>query len=137
MVKLAEAPHIGAVEICGADRLWDGEMDCFRAGNTTILLVKINGQFHAYQARCPHQGAALAEGELDGGLITCSAHRWQFNATNGLGVNPRSAHLKCFPVHVVERKVLIEVEPDGVDAESQLQSCCDGHNEGTDDGERT
>jgi nitrite reductase/ring-hydroxylating ferredoxin subunit len=110
VVKLDKAPSIGAVELCGADQLWDGEMECFRAGDTTILLLKINGQFHAYQGHCPHQGAALAEGELEGGLLTCTAHRWQFDATNGQGVNPKSAHLKCFPVHVVERKVLIEVE---------------------------
>jgi nitrite reductase/ring-hydroxylating ferredoxin subunit len=129
MVKLAEAPHISAVEICGADQLWDGEMECFRAGDTTILLLKINGQFHAYQGHCPHQGAALAEGELEGGLLTCTAHRWQFDATSGQGVNPKSAHLKCFPVHVVERKVLIEVELDGIDVAPELQSCCDGHNQ--------
>jgi nitrite reductase/ring-hydroxylating ferredoxin subunit len=110
MVKLAEARYISAVEICGADHLWDGEMECFRAGDTTILLLKINGQFHAYQGHCPHQGAALAEGELENGLLTCTAHRWQFDAMNGQGVNPKSAHLKRFPVHVVERKVFIEVE---------------------------
>jgi nitrite reductase/ring-hydroxylating ferredoxin subunit len=128
MVKLAEARPVSAVEICGADQLWDGEMECFRAGDTTILLLKINGQFHAYQGHCPHQGAALAEGELEGGVLTCTAHRWQFDATNGQGVNPRSARLKRFPVQVVERKVLIEVQPDGV-LEPHLQSCRDGDNE--------
>ena len=110
MVGVVDAQPAGAVELCGADQLWDGEMECFRAGDSTVLLLKINGRFHAYQGHCPHQGAALAEGELDGGLITCTAHRWQFDATNGQGVNPKSARLKCFPVHVVERKVLIEVE---------------------------
>jgi nitrite reductase/ring-hydroxylating ferredoxin subunit len=129
MVKFAQARHISTVEICGADQFWDGEMECFRAGATTILLLKINGQFHAYQGHCPHQGAALADGELDGGLLTCTAHRWQFDATNGQGVNPKSAHLKCFPVHVVERRVLIDVELDGVNVEPELQSCCDGLNE--------
>jgi len=129
MVKLAEVRRMSAVEICGADQLWDGEMECFRAGDTTILLLKVNGQYHAYQGHCPHQGAALAEGELDGGVLTCTAHRWQFNATNGLGVNPRSARLKCFPVHVVDRRVLIEVEPGRAIAEPELQSCRDGHNE--------
>ena len=128
IVKFAQARHISAVEICDADQLWDGEMECFRAGNATILLLKINGQFHAYQGHCPHQGAALAEGELEGGLLTCTAHRWQFDATNGQGVNPKSAHLKCFPVHVIERKVLVEVEFGGV-LEPELQSCCDGFNE--------
>ncbi len=129
MVKLAEAQHTSAVEICGSDHLWDGEMGCFSAGNTAILLLKINGQFHAYQGHCPHQGAALAEGEFDGGLITCSAHRWQFDATNGQGVNPKSARLKCFPVHVVERKVLIEVKLGGVNVEPEPLSRCDDHNE--------
>jgi nitrite reductase/ring-hydroxylating ferredoxin subunit len=122
IVKLAQGPDIGAVEICSADQLWDGEMECFRARDTTILLLKINGQFHAYQGRCPHQGASLAEGELAGGLLTCTAHRWQFDARNGQGVNPRSARLKCFPVRVVERKVLIEMAL-GEIKDSELQSC--------------
>jgi nitrite reductase/ring-hydroxylating ferredoxin subunit len=127
IVKLAQARHISAVEICSADQLWDGEMECFRAGDMTILLLKINGQFHAYQGHCPHQGAPLAEGELDGGLLTCAAHRWQFDARNGQGVNPKSARLKCFPVRVVERKVLIEVELSDIN-DSEPQSC-GGHNE--------
>jgi nitrite reductase/ring-hydroxylating ferredoxin subunit len=121
-VKLAQSPHIRAIEICSADQLWDGEMECFRAGDTTILLLKINGQFHAYQAHCPHQGASLAEGELDGGLLTCTAHKWQFDARNGQGVNPKSARLKCFPVRVVERKVLIEMDLGGI-KDSELQAC--------------
>src|ERR1700728_5345692 len=129
IVNLAEARHISAVEICGADELWDGEMECFRAGNTTILLLRINGQFHAYQGRCPHQGAALAEGEFDGELITCAAHRWQFDARNGRGVNPKSACLKRFPVHVIERKVLVEVDLGSVNVEPEPHSRCDGLNE--------
>jgi nitrite reductase/ring-hydroxylating ferredoxin subunit len=122
MVKLAESPHISAVEICGVDQLWDGEMESFSARNTTILLLKINGQFHAYQGKCPHQGATLAEGELDGALLTCPAHRWQFDATTGQGVNPKSARLKGFPVHVVGRKVVIDVELGGVNVESESLS---------------
>jgi toluene monooxygenase system ferredoxin subunit len=131
MVKAAESRDVvGAVEICGADRLWDGEMECFRAGNTSVLLLKINGQFHAYQAHCPHQGAALSEGEFDGALITCTAHRWQFDAKNGRGVNPKSGRLQCFAVHVVVRKVLVEMELASANAEPQPQSCCDGLGEG-------
>ncbi|MDB5483972.1 MAG: Rieske (2Fe-2S) domain protein [Caulobacteraceae bacterium] len=119
MVEFARSRDIGVVEICGVDQLWDGEMQLFRAGATSVLLLKINGQYHAYQGRCPHQGAALVDGDLDDGLLTCPAHRWQFDATNGRGVNPESARLKCFPVHVVERKVLVEVELGGVNAEPE------------------
>src|SRR5260370_42682662 len=113
MLKLAESRPVTAVEVCGVDELWDGEMACFRVGDAAILLLKLDGRFHAYQGPCPHQGVALAEGELDGGLLPCRAHRWQFDAASGQGVNPRSAHLKRFPVHVAERKVSIEIAFDG------------------------
>jgi nitrite reductase/ring-hydroxylating ferredoxin subunit len=128
MMKFAETRQSSSVELCGADQLWDGEMECFHAGRTSILLLKINGQFYAFQGHCPHQGAALVEGELDGELLVCAAHRWQFDATTGQGVNPRSAQLKSFPVRVVERKVMIDVEPSGA-LEPELQPHCDGHNE--------
>jgi toluene monooxygenase system ferredoxin subunit len=107
MLKLAESRP---VEVCGVDELWDGEMACFRVGDAAVLLLKLDGRFHAYQGHCPHQGVALAEGELDGGLLTCRAHRWQFDAVTGQGVNPRSARLKRFPVRVAERKVSVEIE---------------------------
>jgi nitrite reductase/ring-hydroxylating ferredoxin subunit len=116
MVKLAESRPAAAVELCNADELWDGEMACFRVGGAAVLLVKLDGRFHAYQGRCPHQGVALVEGELDGGLLTCRAHRWQFDAASGRGVNPGSAHLKRFAVHMVGRMVSIEMAPDAADS---------------------
>jgi nitrite reductase/ring-hydroxylating ferredoxin subunit len=100
----------GSVEICDVDRLWDGEMESIGVSDTTVLVLKLNGEFRAYQALCPHQCAALADGELADGLITCHAHRWQFRAADGRGVNPRSACLKRFPLHVVDGKVLIDLE---------------------------
>jgi nitrite reductase/ring-hydroxylating ferredoxin subunit len=129
MVNFVEPRRIRAVEVCGADELWDGEMEPFCVNNSDILLLKLDGQFHAYQGHCPHQGVALADGELIGGLLTCPAHRWQFDAANGQGVNPRSAHLKCFPVHVVGRKVLVEVEPGGDNVDQEAQSFSSQHNE--------
>jgi toluene monooxygenase system ferredoxin subunit len=113
MLTLAQSPPAGPVAVCGVDDLWDGEMACFRIGDTAVLLLKLGGRFHAYQGQCPHQGVALAEGEFDDGLLTCRAHRWQFDAATGQGVNPRSAHLKRFPVRVVDGMVSIDVALDG------------------------
>jgi nitrite reductase/ring-hydroxylating ferredoxin subunit len=109
MVSRADT-RVGGVELCDVDRLWDGEMESMSVGATEILILKLDGQFHAYEARCPHQGTALTEGELEDGVITCRAHHWQFNATDGQGVNPRSACLKRIPIHVVDRKVLLDLE---------------------------
>ena len=130
MVDLATLESGGAVELCSIDQLWDGEMQAFRLGDATILLLRIDGRYHAYQGRCPHQGAALVDGDLDdGGLLTCAAHGWQFDAMTGLGVNPKSARLKAFPVCVVERRVLIQTEPSDASQAPEPAPLCGSHSE--------
>jgi toluene monooxygenase system ferredoxin subunit len=102
------------VEVCGVEDVWEGEMECFCVRDAAILLLKLDGQFRAYQGRCPHQGVALVEGHLDGTVLTCRAHHWQFNALNGEGINPRRAHLECFSTEIVAGMVLIGVPGDNV-----------------------
>lgn len=109
MVNGAGTPTADFVEVCGVEDVWEGEMECFCVRDTAILLLKLDGQFRAYQGRCPHQGIALVEGDLDGTTLTCRAHNWQFNVLTGEGINPRTAHLKRFPTEIVDGKVLIGV----------------------------
>src|SRR5487761_758824 len=82
------------VEVCRVEDLWDGEMASFRDEDIAILLVRLGGQIHAYDGRCPHQGAALVEGELLGNVLTCHAHHWQFDAVTGAGLNPLKSCLR-------------------------------------------
>jgi nitrite reductase/ring-hydroxylating ferredoxin subunit len=96
------------VEVCGVEDLWDGEMASFRVHDVAILLVRLDGQIHAYDGRCPHQGAALAEGELSGAVLTCHAHHWQFDAATGAGINPRKSCLKRLHLEIVEGKIRVE-----------------------------
>jgi toluene monooxygenase system ferredoxin subunit len=100
------------VEVCGVEDIWEGEMQTFCVRDAAILLLKLDGRFLAYQARCPHRGVALVEGDLDGAVLTCRGHHWQFNALNGEGINPRKAHLECFSTEIVAGKILIAVPSD-------------------------
>ena len=68
----------GYVQLIGADDLWDGEMESFDVGEEEVLLLKVDGQIRAYDGICPHQSISLVEGELEGGVLTCRAHEWQF-----------------------------------------------------------
>ena len=97
------------VEVCSIEDIWEGEMQCFSVRDASILLLKLDGRFRAYQGRCPHQGVALVEGDLDGAILTCRAHHWQFNALNGEGINPRKAHLECFATEIVAGKIFTGV----------------------------
>src|SRR3954467_12109444 len=53
------------------------------ANGQDVVLLRAGGGWKAYQGRCPHQGALLGEGELDGGELVCRNHRWRFDAQTG------------------------------------------------------
>ncbi|MGD9530212.1 Rieske 2Fe-2S domain-containing protein [Pseudonocardia sp.] len=99
------------VEVADDDELWDGEMESYDVGDTEVLLVKIDGQHYAYRGICPHQSVALVEGSLDGRTLTCRAHEWSFDATNGAGINPRDTCLTRHEVRVRDGVVLVSRRP--------------------------
>ena len=53
------------------------------ANEADIVLVKSRDNWRAFEGRCPHQGALLGEGELDGGALVCRNHRWRFSVGSG------------------------------------------------------
>jgi toluene monooxygenase system ferredoxin subunit len=82
------------IEVATLDDLWEGEVTDVQVGDEIILLVHLaGGEIRAYQGYCPHQKATLAAGHLDGQILTCAAHLWQFNLSTGEGVNPQGCQL--------------------------------------------
>jgi cytochrome P450/nitrite reductase/ring-hydroxylating ferredoxin subunit len=55
----------------------------FSPNGVDIALVRAGGEWRAFEGRCPHQGALLGEGELDGGALVCRNHRWRFSIETG------------------------------------------------------
>jgi nitrite reductase/ring-hydroxylating ferredoxin subunit len=97
----------GYAVIANDGDLWDGDMECYDLDGAEILLARIDGTYHAYDGSCPHQGTSLADGRLEDGLLTCSAHEWEFDLRTGLGVNPATACLRRYAVRVAEGKILV------------------------------
>ena len=48
-----------------------------------IALFKAGGKIYAIHSVCPHQGGPLDEGGLDGNLVMCPWHGWQFDVQTG------------------------------------------------------
>src|SRR5687768_16801176 len=53
------------------------------AGERIVALYNVGGQFHALDGICPHQGGPLGKGVLNGCIVTCPWHGWQFDVTTG------------------------------------------------------
>lgn len=53
------------------------------ADSFDVVLVRTSTGLRAYQGRCPHQGALLGEGEIDGDVLVCRNHGWRFTVETG------------------------------------------------------
>ena len=48
-----------------------------------IAVFNVDGAFYAIEDTCPHSGASLAEGWIEGTTVTCPWHAWCFSLTDG------------------------------------------------------
>ena len=92
-----------------ADDLWQGEMRGVVVGGRRVLLLRTEEGVCAYEDRCAHLGLPLSQGRLEGGVITCSAHHYQYDARTGQGVNPDRVRLRAYPVCIVRGEIAVDV----------------------------
>lgn len=85
-------------------------MEVFEVDDTEVLIVHApGGEVRAYDPTCPHQDHPLIEGELEGCILTCSAHLWQFDVVSGEGVNPVGERLSAYAVKVEDDAVWVAI----------------------------
>jgi 3-phenylpropionate/trans-cinnamate dioxygenase ferredoxin subunit len=112
------------IEVLKTGDLKDGQMKAVKASGRDILLAKVGGKFYATENICPHMGGKLAQGKLEGSVVTCPLHGSQFNLKDGSVVRwtnwpgvvvavtklmRRPRAIKTYPVKVEGDKVLVEV----------------------------
>lgn len=96
--------------VANVNDLQDGEMRQVSVGETDILLVKLDGKFHAVGAYCTHYQAPLAEGVLSENHVVCPWHNAYFNVETGDQQEPPGLDsLACYQVRVEDEKVIVSV----------------------------
>lgn len=70
-------------EAMKTDSLKNGEMKAVNIAGKDILIAKVADKFYAVQNLCPHMKGKLAQGKLDGNILTCPKHASQFDVTDG------------------------------------------------------
>ncbi len=92
--------------------VWRGEKVGVEIDGRPVLLVNVEGPVCAYEDRCRHKGVRLSEGRLDGFVLTCRAHGWEYDARTGRGINPEAVALPRYAVEIEGDDILIDV-PEG------------------------
>lgn len=102
--------------VAQSDELKDGDMREVKVGTTAVLLLRVNGQFHALGANCTHYGAPLVQGALHGERLVCPWHHACFRVSDGaLEEPPALDNLPHFGLRVEGGSVLVAVPADAPD----------------------
>ena len=110
-------------DVCAEEMLEVGEHAAVNAGDTKVLLFRLEDGFYATQTNCTHLFMPLKRGKIiDSCLVQCPFHRAQFDIRTGdvvkwanfpPGVQLLNAvrgekALQTYPVTVSDGRVLVE-----------------------------
>ena len=78
------------VKVANRSEIPPGTGKTVEVGERPIAVFNCDGTYYAIDDTCPHQGGPLGEGELEGCLLTCPWHAWQFDVRTGDSVTDDS-----------------------------------------------
>ena len=89
----------------------EGSGLCVTRGELKIGIYRVGKAFYAMENVCPHAGFPLSEGALQGTLICCPGHGWEFDVATGLAPGEVDEEpLARYPVRVEGNDLLIDVD---------------------------
>jgi nitrite reductase/ring-hydroxylating ferredoxin subunit len=92
------------------DALPPGTGKAFNVAGRQVGLFNIEGRVYAIDDICPHAGASLADGALDGKIVSCPWHFAEFDVTCGKVLcQPANEDVEKFPVFLNGNSIEVEL----------------------------
>jgi nitrite reductase (NADH) small subunit len=97
------------VRVTGTTDVKSGQGIVVEVNGKTLAVFNVDGAFHAIDNTCIHRGGPLGEGNLEGSVVTCPWHGWQYDVITGACVANPEAKVERFEVKVegTDVKVLL------------------------------
>lgn len=110
--------------VCAEAELSEGKVKPFKAGETSILVYRLEDGVYATQSSCTHVFAPLNRGKIvDGARIRCPLHRAEFDIRTGevckwanfppgiqlLNAVRSEKALQTYPVSIEDGNVVVDV----------------------------
>ncbi|MFB3924156.1 MAG: Rieske (2Fe-2S) protein [Terriglobia bacterium] len=99
----------GFVKVASVAELPAGSCKAVEVDGKTIALFNVSGQVFALDNTCLHQGGPLGEGTLEGDVVTCPWHMWEYNVRTGEKVGNPALKIAAYPVQVEGNDIKVAV----------------------------
>jgi nitrite reductase (NADH) small subunit len=101
----------GFVTVARVDDVPPGTVRSVKAGDEELALAHCDGGFYATQPQCLHLKGPLGEGRLDGCVLTCPWHGWQYDVRTGENEFDLAIRLQTHEVRVQDGEVQVAISP--------------------------
>jgi nitrite reductase/ring-hydroxylating ferredoxin subunit len=98
------------VTVARVDDIPPGSVESVRAGDEDIALAHVDGDFYATQAKCLHLEGPLGDGVLEGTVLTCPWHGWQYDCRTGENEFDHAIQLRTYEVRVEDGEVKVALD---------------------------
>ncbi|MDH4237770.1 MAG: Rieske (2Fe-2S) protein [Nitrospira sp.] len=88
------------VRVAGTFDVQPGHGVVAEVNGKALAVFNVDGVFHVIDNACAHRGGPLGEGEVQGSVVTCPWHGWQFNVATGACENNPSGKVEVYQVKV-------------------------------------
>lgn len=76
----------------------------------SVALFNVADTLYAIDDSCPHQGASLCGGRLEGRVIQCCAHGLRFDLASGYLINSKALKVASYPIEQQDGQVFIVLD---------------------------
>jgi 3-phenylpropionate/trans-cinnamate dioxygenase ferredoxin subunit len=101
------------VTVARLDELPPGQRKLVFVDGRSVVLFNIDGAIHAIDNSCPHNGASLASGKLEGSVLQCPAHGLRFDLAKSCEPGAAGLCLRRFAVAATGDSVTLLVDAAG------------------------
>jgi nitrite reductase/ring-hydroxylating ferredoxin subunit len=97
------------VTVARLEDLPPGALRAVTAGDQEVTLARCDGGVYAIQSHCLHLKGPLWEGHLEGCVLTCPWHGWQYDVRTGENEFDLAIQLQTYDVQVEDGEIRVRV----------------------------
>lgn len=98
------------VKVVKVNELPPGTAREFQADGRMVALFNVDGNYYATDNTCVHRGGPLGQGALEGKVVSCPWHGWQFDVTTGCAAFNEQIKIRTYPVKVEGEDITVELD---------------------------
>ena len=101
---------MAAVKVLRLVALPPGRAELVTVNGEDVALFRRDDEIFAIGNQCPHQGGNLCDGFIEGDIVTCPLHGWEFDLRSGACMTVPGESVPRYVVTVEDGAILLEEE---------------------------